>query len=114
MRFLSAQDDDIYGPTRLREQVEPIVRGEADVTLFRHTVSLFLNDDLLVRAANARGHGPHFGTLVYRRRLWEDVHFCDCDIAEDYDFAERAVKEQGARVVLLDQSAPGVFVCASV
>ena len=105
-------DDDIFGPSRLREQIEPIVRDEADITLFRHAVTLFLDEALLVSSSGSRGHGPHFGTLVYRRRLWASTRFCDhCDVAEDYDFAERAVKENGARVKLLDQSETGTFVC---
>jgi hypothetical protein len=69
-------DDDIYGRGRLRAQLAPIVRGDADITLLQHRWTYFMDKDELHesdgtgRAASAlpASWGPHFGTLVSDRR----------------------------------------------
>ena len=44
-------DDDIFAEGRLRAQVAPIVRGEADVTLLEHQLTYFMDRDELYAAA---------------------------------------------------------------
>ena len=99
-------DDDIYAEGRLRAQVAPIVRGEADVTLLEHQLTYFMDRDELYAAAmpwkeDVSTWGPHFGTLSYRRSLVVGgVEFPDASEAEDYGFAQRVV-EAGARLLVL-------------
>ena len=98
-------DDDIFAEGRLRAQVAPIVRGEADVTLLEHQLTYFMDRDELYAAAmpwkeDVSTWGPHFGTLSYRRSLVVGgVEFPDASEAEDYGFAQRVV-EAGARLLL--------------
>jgi ELWxxDGT repeat protein len=99
-------DDDIFAEGRLRAQVAPIVRGEADVTLLEHQLTYFMDRDELYAAAmpwkeDVSTWGPHFGTLSYRRSLVVGgVEFPDASEAEDYGFAQRVV-EAGARLLVL-------------
>ena len=99
-------DDDLYGADRLRTQLAPIARGEAEVTVLQHTHTYFMADDQLVAATTPRGPaaladwGPHFGTLVYKATVFGAADFPDASEAEDYGFAQRAV-EGGARLQLV-------------
>ena len=99
-------DDDFYGPRRLREQVTPIARGDADVTVFEHKFTYFIKRDeaFEVDEAVLPSWGPHFGTLVWRRRLFADgLRFPNTSRAEDYGFAQKAV-QVGARLQLVDSA----------
>jgi glycosyltransferase involved in cell wall biosynthesis len=99
-------DDDFYGQHRLREQVRPIARGEADVTVFDHKYTYFMKRDVAYEVDEAvlPSWGPHFGTLVWRRRLFTDgVRFPNTSRAEDYGFAQLAVRA-GARLQLVDSA----------
>jgi glycosyltransferase involved in cell wall biosynthesis len=106
-------DDDWHGPERLAAQVAPIVADEADITALRDTVMLDLSDwrfwrlrDDLHRRLFVRD--VHGGTLVYRRRVWEEkATFPDRSLAEDALFLDAAVR-RGAR--LRPVAAEGLFV----
>ena len=106
-------DDDWYGPERLTRQVTTIKTGEADITALRGSLMLDLSTwrfwrcrpDLHRRLFVRDVHG---GTLVYRRRVWEEkARFPDCSLAEDAAFLEQAVR-RGARLRAVD--AEGIFV----
>ena len=102
-------DDDIYGALRLREQLAPIARGEADLTLLEHSLTYFAREDRVFAAHTAtRTWGPHFGTLAYRASLHDEragSTFPETSEAEDYGFAQRAVEYKAARVLVLPSSA---------
>ena len=109
-------DDDIYGPGRLRAQVAPIARGEADVTLLSHRWTYFVGDQSLYEATSAASWGPHFGTLVYRRKLFaRGVRYPDTSEAEDYGWAQHAVEAAGAKLAVVPTVAAAdgepIFVC---
>jgi glycosyltransferase involved in cell wall biosynthesis len=82
-------DDDWYAPQRLRQQLEPIVAGEADVTglvssfildLHRRAFWTMRND--LHRSAFVGD--VHGGTLVFRRSLFDSgLNYPDSNLAED-------------------------------
>ena len=61
--------------------------------------------------------GPHFGTLTYRRSLWSSRtgghRFTDNSEAEDYGFAQEAVRNLQARIRLLPSLQDGglLFAC---
>ena len=80
-------DDDLYGADRLRTQLAPIARGEAEVTVLQHTHTYFMADDQLVAATTPRGPaaladwGPHFGTLVYKATVFGAADFPDASEA---------------------------------
>jgi len=106
-------DDDWYGPGRLTRQVAPILAGEADITALRDSLMLDLaawrfwrcrpqlHRRLFVRDV-------HGGTLVYRRRVWEEkAQFPDRSLAEDAVFLDQAIR-RGAR--LRPVEAAGIFV----
>ena len=106
-------DDDWYGLGRLSRQIAPIRAGEADLTALRDCLMLDLEawrfwrcqPDLHRRLFVRDVHG---GTLVYRRRVWEEkTKFPDCSLAEDANFLDEAVR-RGARLRALD--AEGIFV----
>jgi glycosyltransferase involved in cell wall biosynthesis len=106
-------DDDWYGLGRLSRQIAPIRAGEADLTALRDCLMLDLQawrfwrcqPDLHRRLFVRDVHG---GTLVYRRRVWEEkAKFPDCSLAEDANFLDEAVR-RGARLRALD--AEGIFV----
>ncbi len=48
-------DDDIYGPGRLRAAVAPIVAGRADLTVLTHALTYFLDRDELYAAKGLNG-----------------------------------------------------------
>ena len=135
-------DDDFYASTRLREQLEPLATGAADATVLQHTHTYFVERDELfaARTRTASGcappgcgmtarpdHGPHFGTLAYRRSLHSSsaaapaktnagggVAFPDTSEAEDYAFAQRAVQSLGATLLVVATHAEArepLFVC---
>ncbi len=106
-------DDDWYGPKRLTRQVEAIRAGEADITALRDSLMLDLaawrfwrcRPDLQRRLFVREVHG---GTLVYRRRVWEEkAQFPDRSLAEDAVFLDQAVR-RGARLQAVE--AEGIFV----
>jgi glycosyltransferase involved in cell wall biosynthesis len=82
-------DDDWYAPERLRQQVEPIVDGHADVTGLVSTFVLDLRGgtfwtmrgDLHRTAFVGDVHG---GTLVFRRAILDTgLYYPDANLAED-------------------------------
>jgi glycosyltransferase involved in cell wall biosynthesis len=106
-------DDDWYGPGRLTRQVAAIRAGEADITGLRGSLMFDLaawrfwrcRPDLHRRLFVRDVHG---GTLVYRRRVWEQkAQFPDRSLAEDAIFLEQAVR-RGARLRAV--GAEGIFV----
>ena len=97
-------DDDIYGAQRLKVQLRPIVDGTADMVILPHTYTYFMHDDNLFEASTPTASwGPHFGTLVYDRKLYDEASskYPDNSQAEDYGFAQTAVLEKGARIMVL-------------
>ena len=48
-------DDDVYGPTRLKEQLAPIARGDAEITLLEHSLTYFAREDRLWAAHTETG-----------------------------------------------------------
>ncbi|MGO9779924.1 MAG: glycosyltransferase [Streptosporangiaceae bacterium] len=106
-------DDDWYGSERLTRQVAAIRAGEADITALRGSLMFDLaawrfwrcRPDLHRRLFVRDVHG---GTLVYRRRIWEDkAQFPDRSLAEDAVFLDQAVR-RGARLRAVE--AEGIFV----
>lgn len=99
-------DDDWYGPSRLRLQVEPILEGRADITGLTCDHLLDLQQGQWwspSRALHARlFHGDvHGGTLAFARRLFTaGVRYPDRSLAEDAMFLRRAM-ESGARLLRL-------------
>ena len=74
-----------------------------------------MQDDALFTTNAEIGWGPHFGTLVYRRELFnKGVRYPDHSEAEDYGWAQQAVKA-GARLRVVptqvDASGEPLFVC---
>ena len=87
-----------------RRSVAPIVRGEADLTCLEHQATFFYGDEAAYTADMPQkatpSWGPHFGTLAYRRALLlpagdqPAVSFPDTSEAEDYMFAQDAVRRR--------------------
>ena len=98
-------DDDWHGPTRVSDQVAPILSGAADVTGLAD-VDWFepatgrawrLTPELHRRLLCRNVYG---GTIAFRRSLWRRFRFPDKSLAEDAQFLERAVRS-GARLLRL-------------
>lgn len=106
-------DDDWYGPARLRLQADPILRGEADLTALTNSFVLdalqatvwTLSADLHKRMFIGDVHG---GTLAFRKDLFDSgLRYPEVDLAEDATLIRRAML-RGKRLLKLDN--PGVFV----
>jgi glycosyltransferase involved in cell wall biosynthesis len=106
-------DDDWYAPGRLSAQVAPLLSGEADISGL--TASVFFDlprwefwrctPELHRRLFMEDVHG---GTLVYQRRVWEQLaHYPHTSLAEDAIFLRHAIR-RGARLSRLSNN--GVFI----
>lgn len=106
-------DDDWYAPQRLADQVAPLLKGTADIcglvgTIFFDlsrwqfwTVTAALHRRLFVEEV-------HGGTLVYQRRLWQQLaRYPDRSLAEDAVFLRQVVR-RGARLHRLPNN--GLFI----
>ena len=105
-------DDDWYGPDRLRAQVEPLLQNEADITALRET-TFFCVDRWEFWRCSPQEHqrlfvgDVHGGTLVFFRHIWERLARYPCvSLAEDAGFLRQALKG-GAR--LLGLSSQNLF-----
>ncbi|WP_437534811.1 glycosyltransferase family 2 protein [Sorangium sp. So ce726] len=106
-------DDDWYGPERLRLQAEPIAAGRADVTGLENAYTLKLPEGEFW-GTSRRLHqrmfveDVHGGTLMFRRSLFEGgVRYPDANLAEDAALL-RALTTRGARLERVGNG--GVFV----
>jgi glycosyltransferase involved in cell wall biosynthesis len=93
-------DDDWYAPSRLRTQIEPLLADDADITAFAAGVFFDL-PSWAFWTCSPRLHrrlfveDVHGGTLVYRRRVWEQLaRYPDVSLAEDAHFLRRAVRRR--------------------
>jgi glycosyltransferase involved in cell wall biosynthesis len=106
-------DDDWYAPERLRYQVSPILKGEADITGLHNDFVLHLPDgDFWTTHPQLHKQmfvgDVHGGTLVYRRELLtQGLRYPEINLAEDAWLLHNAVR-RGKR--LLPLANPGVFV----
>jgi glycosyltransferase involved in cell wall biosynthesis len=106
-------DDDWYAPDRLRRQVEPIVRGDAELTGLEMRYLLHLPSGQFW-TAERRLHRKmfigdvHGGTLAFRRSLFNrGLQYPETNLAEDAAFIKQAVL-RGHRLLRLEN--PGIFV----
>jgi hypothetical protein len=98
-------DDDLYGPARVRLQAQPILAGEADLTFIE---SSFLGmGGLTYRYTAAHRGGTFMGSMAYRRSLIKEHAFPDCSLGEDFDVAERATR--ACRKTLVLQGVDSVY-----
>ena len=97
-------DDDWYGPDRLRAQVEPLLRKVAEITALRETTFFYVES---WEFWNCSPHehqrlfvgDVHGGTLVFYRHVWERLARYPCvSLAEDAGFLRQALKS-GARLL---------------
>ncbi|HLA64317.1 MAG TPA: glycosyltransferase, partial [Rhodothermales bacterium] len=101
--LLCWDDDDWYGAGRLRAQVGPLVRGEADVTALGRSPFLCIPTGRFWQCS-ARIHARMFykqvvgGTLAFRRGPWRaGARFPDGSLAEDAALL-RDLLHRGARL----------------
>jgi hypothetical protein len=108
-------DDDWFGPQRLRRQIEPIASGRADVTGLenRYVWNLrdgsfwTVSDDLHKRMFVGNVHG---GTLAYRRSLLgPSLRYDDVSLAEDAALLTRMLRT-GARLERVANDGAFVYV----
>jgi glycosyltransferase involved in cell wall biosynthesis/GT2 family glycosyltransferase len=106
-------DDDWYGPDRLRYQIAPIVRGDADITGLENAFVLDLAGGsywTTTRELHRRMFvgDVHGGTLIYRKSLCsEGFTYPELNLAEDAWLVHLAV-QRGKRLRRLAN--PAVFV----
>jgi glycosyltransferase involved in cell wall biosynthesis len=107
-------DDDWYGADRLSTQVNPILRGGADITGLRCDALLDLprwefwgcSDELHARLYVGDVHG---GTLAFRRSVWESGAYPSRSLAEDAWLLWSA-QRRGARLERLSGAGRFVYV----
>jgi glycosyltransferase involved in cell wall biosynthesis len=106
-------DDDWYGPSRLRYQAMPIIRGEADVTGLENAFVMELPAGQFWTTSSQLHHqmfvgNVHGGTLVFRKDLIaEGLRYPEVDLAEDAYFLRMATG-RGKRLMRLPNA--GLFV----
>ncbi|HEX5166815.1 MAG TPA: glycosyltransferase [Thermomicrobiales bacterium] len=107
-------DDDWYAPDRLRRQLAPLLAGEAEISGLRGGVILDVprwafwttTPELHRRLFVGDVHG---GTLVYQRRLWEQVaKYPNRSLAEDAIFLRRC-RQRRARLAVLENNGQFVY-----
>jgi glycosyltransferase involved in cell wall biosynthesis len=105
-------DDDWYGPSRLRIQVQPLLSGSADITGLATDVFFDLPAWRFWRCGRLLhqrlfAHGVNGGTLVYQRHVWEKLaRYPDESPSPGAEFLDRAIG-RGAR--LNKQANRGLF-----
>jgi hypothetical protein len=108
-------DDDWYGPDRLRQQIEPIASGRADVTGFYNRYTFDLRDGTMWTISEELHRrmfvgDVHGGTLAYRRSLLEEgLAYDDVSLGEDAALLKRLIGA-GARVEQLPNEGQFVYV----
>lgn len=91
-------DDDLYGPERVRLQSQPILAGQVDMTFLEGS---FLGmGGLTYRYTPEHRGGTFMGSMAYRRTLVKEHAFPDCSLGEDFDVAERATRACRKTLVL--------------
>jgi glycosyltransferase involved in cell wall biosynthesis len=96
-------DDDWYGPDRLRAQVEPLLQNVAEITALRETTFFYVERWEFWKCTPQEHQrlfvgDVHGGTLVYFRHVWEYLaHYPCVSLAEDAAFLRRALNG-GARL----------------
>lgn len=108
-------DDDWYGPCRLSAQIRPLLEGRADVTGIKGTMVFDLGSwqawtctPRLHRIMYR--HDVHGGTLVFRRRCWEQLaQYPNRSLAEDAQFLTRLVRA-GARLSRIEDERLFVYI----
>ena len=99
-------DDDWYGPTRVADQVEPLLDGRADITALHDPVWFDVDAwrfDIADPALHQRLWASEVvgGTLAFKRRLWDEgCRYPDTLLAEDAHWL-RAAQAAGARLLAL-------------
>lgn len=97
-------DDDYFRSFRVSDQVAPILAKEVDMTVLEHHFNYVVQERQFYTIQRIRSWGPHFGTLVYRRMLWDlGLRYADNSLAEDYGFVELAL-ELGFKLKILDNN----------
>lgn len=106
-------DDDWYAPSRLREQVSPLLSGQADITGLANSYLLDLATGRFWRTRSELHRrmfigNVHGGTLVYWKRLLsEQLRYPPISLAEDAAFLLAALRAQ-KRLLRLPND--GIFV----
>lgn len=107
-------DDDLYGPERLKYQIEPILAGECEITGLTNT-PFFGLDDWSFWKCKEELHNQLFvenvsgGTLVFLKKVWEiGATYPHTSLREDADFLIQAIKNK-ARLKKLDSEGHYVY-----
>jgi predicted O-methyltransferase YrrM len=96
-------DDDWYAPTRLAEQVAPLLSADAEMSGLTGTVFFDLLHWRFLTCTPAIHRqmfveNVHGATLAFRREVWQRMaRYPDISLAEDAAFLRRAIR-QGARL----------------
>jgi glycosyltransferase involved in cell wall biosynthesis len=96
-------DDDWYAPGRISAQVAPLLAGEADISGLAADVFFDLQRWAFWRCTPELHRrlfveDVHGGTLVFHRRVWEQLaQYANASLAEDATFL-RAALRRGARL----------------
>lgn len=98
-------DDDLYSPNRLRNQLSSLLHYNASLSilLFSHILDLADERNIvqLYRIHAPHKWGPHFGTLFFDARVFRTmgVRFPNTSFAEDLTFVQRLHKLNTTKVV---------------
>jgi glycosyltransferase involved in cell wall biosynthesis len=104
-------DDDYFREHRISAQVAPIIRGEVDMTVLEHHYYYILPTQSFYVVKRAASWGPHFGTFVYRKSLFDSgIRYPDNSMAEDYAFAEAALNKGATVYVMNNEDGKHVYV----
>lgn len=103
--IVHCDDDDLYAPQRVRQQIAMMIDEDADVAgLCRVHVDDRTRGEAFIFAAALIG-----GTISYRRDVWRRFHFVDCrSTPEDTLFLMEAV-HAGVSIAAIDDPSLGLL-----
>uniref|UniRef100_A0A7S1BUI7 Glycosyltransferase 2-like domain-containing protein n=1 Tax=Corethron hystrix TaxID=216773 RepID=A0A7S1BUI7_9STRA len=101
---IQVDDDDLYSVDRIPYQVEPLIRGTAQLTALRQNAWVVLDErndrPRFFRATEEFQKLPHYGTMAFAKEIYPAVRYpSESSLGEDEAFFERA---GAVRTQLLD------------
>jgi len=110
-------DDDIYHPDRIDYQVKPILNGDADMSVLRQDIWLQFYGDghpsKFYKAVPKMAQSVHYGTLAFRKDLWNPVMgiiYTDASLLDEVDFYNKVKDMPSMRIMELPNNGMHVYV----
>jgi len=91
-------DDDIYSKDRIRHQVEDIINGKYDMSVYKD-IYYYIEDEKRIKETSKRDKyilwwkGILSGSIAFKKGIWEKNKYEDINLAEDREFIKKCLKD---------------------